>query len=890
MSNMSTNSSWPELAPLTTIVVPTFNEADNVLPLVERVRRAMNGRPTEILFVDDSTDLETVKMIDMAGGLFGTASLKIRSYHRTGENRWGGLSGAVSDGIANALCDQVIVMDGDLQHPPETLPALIAASAGKDVVVASRYCAGGKADGLSNGMRHFVSRGSTMLAKGFFPKRLKGVTDPMTGFFLVNRQSLDLSRLRPKGFKILLEILARHPRLKVTEVPFEFADREAGESKGSLKQGLQYFSQLATLKNANNVDAFCDLPKVVQFGAIGGGVFAVGMGLLYVMVEKLGMTPLQANAIQLAVTFALNYLLNRGLTWRDRTLSAASATRFFISRGATTVLNYYLFAWLISLQLALTIAGQNLVFQIHYLAANVISLAVIMAINYVISDRWTFADITSKEAAVAARKARKLNAKAAKQAAANAASNRRSIAISVLWATAAGLLLAWGIRTDASLTVSIALALAGLLMFAQSSVEVWRIMYAYREPEAVERMSFPAASENPTEQFCLIVPARHEDAVLADTLRLLARQTHPNVHIVSVMCDDDDETIQVARQVETETDRVEVMLYPLLPGVKPSKPLQMNYVLEQIAGRGYTVVGVIDAEDTVQPELLMHIDAAFQDQSIDIVQGGVQLMNHDSSWYSLHNVLEYYKWFSSAFAFHADKEFMPLGGNTVFIRIEMLQKAGGWPTTLTEDCSLGVLLSTRFNAKTAVYYEPRLATQEETPDSLKSLFRQRVRWNQGFYHEWRKGVWRELPTLQQRLLAAYVLLSPVLLAWSTIMMVAALSAATLLDAPVGLVMLMYIPLVPMLLLLALNVVFLYDFGKAFDRKVRIRSYAVMFATYFLYQVVLNAAALWSIIRELRGDSSWQKTSHSGLHRRETLAPATVPAGPMAATSANEITL
>lgn len=122
------------------------------------------------------------------------------------------------------------------------------------------------------------------------------------------------------------------------------------------------------------------------------------------------------------------------------------------------------------------------------------------------------------------------------------------------------------------------------------------------------------------------------------------------------------------------------------------------------------------------------------------------------------------------------------------------------------------------------------------------------------------------------------------------MMVAALSAATLLDAPVGLVMLMYIPLVPMLLLLALNVVFLYDFGKAFDRKVRIRSYAVMFATYFLYQVVLNAAALWSIIRELRGDSSWQKTSHSGLHRRETLAPATVPAGPMAATSANEITL
>src|SRR6185369_14472134 len=99
---------------------------------------------------------------------------------------------------------------------------------------------------------------------------------------------------------------------------------------------------------------------------------------------------------------------------------------------------------------------------------------------------------------------------------------------------------------------------------------------------------------------------------------------------------------------------------------KPSKPKQMNYVFEQINGRGFSIIGVVDAEDSVHPELLAHIDTAFRDRKTGVVQGGVQLMNHDSSWYSLHNVLEYYRWFNSAMAFQADSRFMPLGGNTIF--------------------------------------------------------------------------------------------------------------------------------------------------------------------------------------------------------------------------------
>lgn len=867
MSKMSTGYDWPQVAPLTTIVVPTYNEADNVLPLVERVRRALNGHPAEILFIDDSHDMETIKAVDLAGGLYGTASFQVKSYHRTGANRRGGLSGAVVDGIRHATANQVIIMDGDLQHPPETLPSLIAGAQDHDVVIASRYCKGGRADGLDGGIRHIVSRGSTALAKAFFPKRLKKVTDPMTGFFLVNRKAIDLDKLHPKGFKILLEILARHADLRVTEVPFEFAERNAGESKGTIKQGLQFFDQLATIKQTNTVDAFCALPKLMQFGFIGGGVFAIGMATLYVLVEQFGWSPLQANALQLGITFGLNYLLNRYLTWRDRAVSSASAVKFVVSRAATTVLNYYLFAWLIALNTTLTVAAQTFNISVHYLAANIISLAVIMGLNYVISDLWAFADKDSASQRRAKRQAKtQVKAKTG-----SVPSTRSSIVKAILGSSIIGSAIAWGIMTDANLTVSILLAIAGLVMFVQSSVEVWRVLYAFREPEAVDRLRFPDAG-TPTEKFCLIVPARHEDAVLAYTLSQLARQTHPDVNIVTVICDDDAETLKVAKQAEADNARVELIVYPL-GGAKPNKPSQMNYVMKQIADRGYTIIGVIDAEDSVQPELLMHVDAAFQDQTIDVVQGGVQLMNHDSSWYSLHNVLEYYKWFSSAFAFHADKEFFPLGGNTVFIRHDLLQRAGGWPTTLTEDCSLGVLLSTEFSAKTAIYYEPRLATQEETPDSLKGLFKQRVRWNQGFYHEWRKGVWHNLPRLSQRLLAAYVLLSPVILAWSSLMMFAAIFAATLLDAPVGLVMLMYVSLVPMFLLMVLNVIFLYDFGKAFGRRIKARSYVILLATGFLYQIVLNAAALWSIIRELRGDQSWHKTAHTGLHRPQSFATA-----------------
>jgi glycosyltransferase XagB len=830
-----------EFKPLTSIVVPVLNESANVLPLVERVSDAVNGRPTEILFVDDSLNSLTEEAVMVAKKSYSSDTFAVNIFHRIGDMRWGGLSGAITDGMERVLSDQIIVMDGDLQHPPEMIPNMIRTAKHYDMVVASRYLEGGSANGLDGNIRHLVSRGSTMLAKSFFPIRLRQVTDPMTGFFLFDRRKVDSAKLRPKGFKILLEILATNPKMTIAELPLQFAKRVAGESNGTLKQGLEFLSQIVSLRVRQLLSAFTTLPKFIKFGAIGGSVFFVGMVTLYSMVEYLGMSPLAANAIQLAITFWLNYVLNRHVTWRNRSISRLAAYKFLVSRAATTVLSYLLFAWLITLNFSFTIYKQTINFG-DYLVANIITLIATMAINYIISDRWVFAQTKPK------------------------ATNGTKLG--PYYTLMAVIVLVIGFTLNPALMLVAVMTSAAFVLLLQSSIEVWRTMYIFRQPDSSDRLRFPV-SDTTQEHFAIIVPARHEAAVLADTLHQLAKQTHPNFIIISVICDDDDETLSTAYEVAATDHRVTVMEYPLVAGAKPSKPKQLNYVFNRIKDQGYSVIGVVDAEDTVHPDLIARVDTAFRDQEIGIVQGGVQLMNHDSSWYSLHNVLEYYRWFNSTMVFQADKKFMPLGGNTIFIRNDLLRKADGWPETLTEDCSLGVLLSSRFanhGAKTAVYYEPQLTTREETPDTLKALFKQRVRWNQGFYHEFRKGVWRELPSLRQRLLAGYVLIGPLLMACISVFMVASLITALFLTAPVGLVMLMYLPLVPATLLVVVNAIFLYDFGKAFQRKITLAHYAKVFGMHIPYQIVLNAAAFWSVVRELRGDQSWYKTPHSGKHR------------------------
>jgi cellulose synthase/poly-beta-1,6-N-acetylglucosamine synthase-like glycosyltransferase len=315
--------------------------------------------------------------------------------------------------------------------------------------------------------------------------------------------------------------------------------------------------------------------------------------------------------------------------------------------------------------------------------------------------------------------------------------------------------------------------------------------------------------------------------------------------------------------------------------VPKNKPKGMNTALPHCRG---DIVGVFDAEDEVQPDLLRQVDARFNATDADVVQGGVQLMNLQTSWWSLRNCLEYYFWFRSRLHFHAEQRFIPLGGNTVFTKTRLLREHGGWdPECLAEDCEIGVRLSTS-GARVAVAYDPQAVTREETPDTVKSLVKQRTRWDQGFLQVLRKGEWRRLPSRRQRWLARYTLAMPFLQAATGLLLPLSLVAMLFVKVPVPVTLLTFLPLTPTIVTLAVEAAGLDEFGRAFGVRVRARDVLRLVLGTFPYQMLLAFAALRSVWREARGHGGWEKTSHSNVHRTSTTPAAATPAATLAATT------
>jgi cellulose synthase/poly-beta-1,6-N-acetylglucosamine synthase-like glycosyltransferase/putative flippase GtrA len=422
----------------------------------------------------------------------------------------------------------------------------------------------------------------------------------------------------------------------------------------------------------------------------------------------------------------------------------------------------------------------------------------------------------------------------------------------------------------------LALGLLSLVLTAIAGTTLWWMLHAWRTPQTLAATGFSGAAANPRRSFSLIVPARHEQAVLGETLSRLAAIDHPSFEILAVVGDDDPGTSTVAqRAARRHPDRIRVVFDTSRP---KNKPRALNAALPACRG---DVVGVFDAEDEVHPQLLRHVDARFTETGADVVQGGVQLMNYHSNWYSVRNVLEYYFWFRSRLHFHAAQRFIPLGGNTVFVRTDLLRQAGGWdPDCLAEDCELGVRLSSA-GARVAVAYDPELVTREETPATLGAFLKQRTRWNQGFLQVLRKGEWRRLPTTRQRLLARYTLAMPFLQAFIGLLIPLSFATTLLAKVPVLAALISFIPLVPVLAVLVMEAVALGELGRNYGFRVRLRDYLRLVLGTLPYHALLSLAAVRAVARELRGNRSWEKTAHVGAHRAD-LAPApAVTAGPWA---------
>jgi dolichol-phosphate mannosyltransferase len=225
--------------PQISLIVPTLNEAANLPALAERVDRALAGRSYELLIVDDNSRDDTVAVCERLVPQF-----PLRLIVRTTPTD--GLSGAVLHGMAQARGELLVVMDADLQHPPESLPAVIAPleSDDADFVIGSRYVAGGTIEGKWTLYRRLNSQIATLLARPFAGK----VADPMSGFFAMRRESYEhAQRLTPLGYKIALELLCKARSKRVREVPIRFGQRVAGQSKLSFKEQFRYLEHLSRL-------------------------------------------------------------------------------------------------------------------------------------------------------------------------------------------------------------------------------------------------------------------------------------------------------------------------------------------------------------------------------------------------------------------------------------------------------------------------------------------------------------------------------------------------------------------------------------------------------------------------------------------------------------------
>jgi glycosyltransferase XagB len=400
-----------------------------------------------------------------------------------------------------------------------------------------------------------------------------------------------------------------------------------------------------------------------------------------------------------------------------------------------------------------------------------------------------------------------------------------------------------------------------LLLFAVVSTTLWWMLYAWRDPETQARTEYVGSDLTPALSFSLIVPMRQEpDHVIRATVDRLLRQRHPRVEIVLSVGHDDPETVQIAEQIAAaHSDWVRVSVND---DDRKNKPKQLNTALQICRNE---VVGVFDAESLAAPGLLESIDRVFQVEHADVVQGAVQLINYRDSWFALRNCLEYRIWFRSRLHAHAARGFVPLGGNTVFVRRDLLEAVGGWdPNCLAEDCDLGVRLST-LRRKIVIAYSPALVTREETPGSVPALVRQRTRWALGFMQVLGKGDWRRLPTRRERWAAWWTLTQQHFMAFAGLAIPVGVLVALLAKPPVLVSLVTFLPLLPLLAMITFEAAALHDFGRDFGLPVRFRDYVRLIVGTPVYQVLLATAALRAAFKYYRGDFAWEKTAHTGAH-------------------------
>lgn len=292
------------------LVIPTYNEGANVQKIVQILSEILDSaipHEYELIVVDDDSPDQTWKLAQELTPQYP----QLRVMRRQGEK---GLSTAVIRGWQVASGEILGVIDADLQHPPEILLQIWSEmEKGADLGIASRHVEGGGVSEWSI-IRRFLSRGAQMLGLIILPEVISRLSDPMSGYFMVRRSAIVGKYLSPVGYKILIEVTARGAIRWIAEVGYVFREREAGESKVTWKQYIEYIQHLLRLR----FDLW-PVKRFLRFGIVGfSGVF-VDMIMLYLLSDPstLGWGLTRSKILASEVAIINNFLWNDAWTFAD---------------------------------------------------------------------------------------------------------------------------------------------------------------------------------------------------------------------------------------------------------------------------------------------------------------------------------------------------------------------------------------------------------------------------------------------------------------------------------------------------------------------------------------------------------------------------------------------
>ena len=349
------DAGWQQLEPIRpapelSIVVPTFNERDNLPVLVNRLREVLGDTTWELIVVDDDSPDGTAEVARK----IGSNDARVRCMRRVGRR---GLSGACLEGMLASQAPFTAVMDADLQHDERLLvPMLATLRRGEaDLVVGTRYAPGGSAEAMPSG-RRWMSRLATRIATAMMGLKL---TDPMSGFFMLKRGVVEglARRLSTQGFKILLDIVMTAGKtLRLAELPYQFGPRHRGESKLDARVTLDFLGLVLSKASFDVISL-----RFVFFCLVGAVGIAVHFAALISGYDVIGLPFAWAQTLATVVAIASNFVMNNAFTYRDQRLVGyqfvTGLARFYVVSLVGMLSNVGVSNWLFSNEQTWWVAG-----------------------------------------------------------------------------------------------------------------------------------------------------------------------------------------------------------------------------------------------------------------------------------------------------------------------------------------------------------------------------------------------------------------------------------------------------------------------------------------------------------------------------------------------------